>query len=210
MGCGPLVAAGGLALLQRVDAELDYASDLLPALLVFALGLAMTVAPLTATVLADADEANAGIASGINNAVARVAGLLAIAALGAVVAARFGTVVDERLAGRALSGAARSAVAATQDRTLAVARPAGLDAGEGAAIASATRDAAVSAFHTAMGIAAALVAAGGLLGLAGIRNPRRQVPCEGCPGGALAAAPAAAAPGGTAPVPAHAAATADV
>ena len=63
---------------------------MLPALLVFSLGLSLTVAPLTATVLAEADEHNAGMASGINNAIARVAGLLAIAALGAVVAAQFG------------------------------------------------------------------------------------------------------------------------
>ena len=64
----------------------DYLTELLPGLLVFALGLSMTVAPLTATVLADADEHNAGIASGVNNAIARVASLIAIAAVGAVVA----------------------------------------------------------------------------------------------------------------------------
>ena len=105
MGLGPLVAAAGLALLQRVDAHVDYVTDLLPALLLFALGLSATVAPLTATVLADADEHNAGIASGVNNAIARVAGLLAVAALGAVVAAQFGSAIDERLAGRPLSPA---------------------------------------------------------------------------------------------------------
>jgi hypothetical protein len=53
-------------------------------------------------------------------------------------------------------------------------------------------DASVSAFHTGVGIAAALVAMGGVLGLVGIRNPRREVPCEGCPGGQLAGAPAEA------------------
>ncbi|MCA1690187.1 MAG: MFS transporter, partial [Actinobacteria bacterium] len=89
MGAGPLIAAAGLAWLARMPARVDYAVDVLPGLLVFSIGLAMTVAPLTATVLADADESNAGIASGINNAVARVAGLLAIAATGAVVAGTF-------------------------------------------------------------------------------------------------------------------------
>ena len=68
---------------MRLDADVDYLTDLLPGLLVFALGLSMTVAPLTATVLADADESNAGIASGVNNAIARVASLIAIAAVGA-------------------------------------------------------------------------------------------------------------------------------
>ena len=89
MGAGPLVASAGLFLLQRVDAGSTTPPTCCPALLVFALGLSATVAPLTATVLADADEHNAGIASGVNNAIARAAGLLAVAAIGAVVAAQF-------------------------------------------------------------------------------------------------------------------------
>jgi EmrB/QacA subfamily drug resistance transporter len=87
MAGGPLVSAIGLLMMLRVDADLDYVTDLLPALLVFALGLSATVTPLTALVLADADEANAGIASGINNAIARVAALVAVAALAPVLAA---------------------------------------------------------------------------------------------------------------------------
>ena len=98
MGAGPIVAAGGMALLTRVDAGLDYATDLLPPLLIFAVGLSMTVAPLTATVLADADERNAGIASGVNNAIARLAGLLGIAVVGAIVAARYGDAADSSVA----------------------------------------------------------------------------------------------------------------
>src|SRR3954452_6187243 len=97
MGVGPLVAAAGISLFLRVDADVNYATDLLPALLIFALGLSMTVPPLTATVLADADEHNAGIASGVNNAVARIAGLIAIAGIGAVIAAHYGTKVDSEL-----------------------------------------------------------------------------------------------------------------
>ena len=85
---GPLVAAAGILLFLRVGAEVSYARDLLPALVVFSLGLAATVAPLTATVLADADETDAGIASAINNAIARVAGLVGISAIGALVASR--------------------------------------------------------------------------------------------------------------------------
>jgi EmrB/QacA subfamily drug resistance transporter len=137
MGGGPLVAAVGLALYQRTTADAPYVSEVLPAVLVFALGLSLTVAPLTATVLADADQHNAGIASGINNAIARIAGLLAVAALGIIV-----------------SGAIT-----------------------------------VAGFHRATGLAALLVAAGGVLGLVGIINPAREVECDGCPGGALAGAP---------------------
>ena len=190
MGAGPLVAAAGLVWFLRMPARVDYVIDVLPGLLVFSLGLTMTVAPLTMTVLADADEHNAGIASGINNAVARVAGLLAIAALGAVAAATFGASLDDRLGDRAaLSPAAQRSVAEARDRTLSRADTRGLAGGEGRAVARAVEDASVHAFRTGIGIAAALVAFGGLLGLAGIVNPRRAVSAAGCAGGQLVGAP---------------------
>ncbi|MGH3992741.1 MAG: MFS transporter, partial [Pseudonocardiaceae bacterium] len=94
MGAGPLVAAAGMALMTRIGKDVDYVTELLPALLLFGVGLTMTVAPLTATVLAGADEHNAGIASGVNNAIARLAGLLGIAIVGAIVAARYGDSAD--------------------------------------------------------------------------------------------------------------------
>ena len=83
MSAGPLVGGLGLLAFTRVDGSGDYLTQVLPATLLFGLGLAMTVAPLTATVLEAADRRHAGIASGVNNAIARVAGLLAIAAVGA-------------------------------------------------------------------------------------------------------------------------------
>jgi EmrB/QacA subfamily drug resistance transporter len=85
MGVGPLLAAAGIFLLARLGTDVTFLTDLLPALLVFALGLSLTVAPLTATVLADAGDGDAGIASAVNNAVARVAGLVGVAVVGAVV-----------------------------------------------------------------------------------------------------------------------------
>jgi EmrB/QacA subfamily drug resistance transporter len=90
MGAGPIIAAAGVFLLSRLRTDVSFLTDLLPALLVFALGLALTVAPLTATVLADADENDAGIASAVNNAVARVAGLFGVAIVGTVVASALG------------------------------------------------------------------------------------------------------------------------
>jgi EmrB/QacA subfamily drug resistance transporter len=86
MSAGPLIAAVSLAAMIRLEPGFDYWSELLPPLILFSIGLSMIVAPLTATVLADADESDAGIASGVNNAVARVAGLLGIAVVGASVA----------------------------------------------------------------------------------------------------------------------------
>jgi EmrB/QacA subfamily drug resistance transporter len=86
MGIGPVVAALGVIPLVRLTPGFDYWTELLPPLLLFSVGLSMIVAPLTSTVLADAGERDAGIASGVNNAVARVAGLLGIATVGAAIA----------------------------------------------------------------------------------------------------------------------------
>ncbi len=78
---GPLVLAAGMLLMLRIDPGDSYVGSVLPAVILFGIGLTLVVAPITATVLAAADERHAGIASGINNAVSRVAGLLAVAVL---------------------------------------------------------------------------------------------------------------------------------
>jgi EmrB/QacA subfamily drug resistance transporter len=122
MGAGPLVAAVGVLLLTRLDTDVSYVPDVLPAMLLFGLGLSITVAPLTTTVMSDAHRGDSGIASGVNNAVARVAGLLGIAVVGVAVANRSGAELD--LAG----------------------------------------------YRIGMVLTAFLVAAGGVVGLVGIRN----------------------------------------
>lgn len=81
MTFGPLVMAVGMLMLARIGRDVSYATEVLPASIVFGLGLAATVAPLTATALASAGEERSGVASGVNNAVARTAGLLAVAVL---------------------------------------------------------------------------------------------------------------------------------
>jgi EmrB/QacA subfamily drug resistance transporter len=85
MSLGPAIVAAGLLLWTQVDAGSSYLTAVLPGAIVFGLGLSLTVAPLTATIMASADDRHLGAASGINNAVARVAGLLAVALLPAVV-----------------------------------------------------------------------------------------------------------------------------
>jgi EmrB/QacA subfamily drug resistance transporter len=86
---GPVIAACGLALLAFADLRQSYWVEVLPAVCVFGIGMTITVPPLTSTVMSSVGGAHVGLASGVNNAVARVAGLLAVAALGAVLFASF-------------------------------------------------------------------------------------------------------------------------
>ena len=85
MSVGPVVIGAGLALLVRIDGDGDYVTQVLPAVLVFGLGLAINVAPLTSTALNAAPAEHAGVASAVNNDVARIAGLFAVAVLPVVV-----------------------------------------------------------------------------------------------------------------------------
>jgi EmrB/QacA subfamily drug resistance transporter len=85
MTAGPFIAALGFLAFLRVSAAVNYPTQVLPGILLFGLGLSMTVAPLTAAILGSIDSKKAGIGSAINNAVARIAGLVAVAAIGIVV-----------------------------------------------------------------------------------------------------------------------------
>jgi EmrB/QacA subfamily drug resistance transporter len=188
MGAGPLVAAVGLLLFQLVGLKVDYVSEVLPGLLVFALGLSMTVAPLTAAVL-QGSEKEAGIASGVNNAIARVAGLLGTAAVGAAIAQSFGSSLDSRLSGTALGQAARAAVVAAKRLPLGTPNVHGVVSDQALAITRAAEQASLHSFHLGLMIAAVLVAAGGVAGTIGIRNPDTEDVCAvSCPGGQLVGA----------------------
>jgi EmrB/QacA subfamily drug resistance transporter len=111
MTVGTATCAVGLLLMTRIGVNASYLTDVLPAVTVFAVGLTLTVAPLTATVLASADVRHAGVASGVNNAVARAAGLFAVAGIPAAVglsaasyhsATRFNTGFDRAVVGSAV------------------------------------------------------------------------------------------------------------
>jgi EmrB/QacA subfamily drug resistance transporter len=175
MTAGPIVAGLGLLLTLRVDANADYLADVLPAVVVFGLGLAATVAPLTATVLDSVEERRVGIASGVNNGVSRVAGLLAIAVLGAVISAHFGTVLDDNLGKAPLSPAATKTVSDAKTQPLAVPGTKRLAPAEATRVRSAAADASTSAFHLGVLIAAVLMILGGIASGFGIQDPRRKV-----------------------------------
>ena len=193
MGFGPLLTAAGLAFFLQLDADVDFLTELLPGLLVFGVGLSLTVAPLTATVLADADEHNAGIASAVNNAIARVAALIAIAAVGAVVASAFGSALRDELGAAAQRPEVARAISEAEKQPLARVVVEDVPPRVRAEVAAGSRDASVKAFHMAIAIATVLVAMGGVLGLIGIVNPRRRVEAADCPGGQLVGVTAEAA-----------------
>lgn len=166
MALGPIVAAGGLALLAGVPADAPYVGSVLAGVVVFGFGLAMTVAPLTATVLGAAPRARAGVASGVNNTVSRMAALIAIAAVGAIISAQFNASLDTGTAGLTLSAAGERTLVDARERPLAVTPP-----GE---LTQATRNASVDAYRLGMLIAAALALTGGIVAGLGIRNPSRS------------------------------------
>ena len=178
MGAGPLIGGAGLLLCTRVRGHADYVAEVLPAVLVFGLGLSLTVAPLTAAVLGGVAEEHAGIASAVNNAVARVGGLLAVAAVGAVVAAQL---LDA-------NADSPGAAAARTARQRALTRRRRVRARRAPRVQPALDDASVARSTSPCSSPALLVALGGVLSAVGIENPRRTVPCEGCPGGAAVGA----------------------
>jgi MFS family permease len=87
MAIGPIVAAGGFLLLMTTREPFDFWTQMLPGLIVFGVGLSITVSPLTAAVLAAVDPAQSGIGSAVNNAVSRIAGLIAVAFTGVIIGA---------------------------------------------------------------------------------------------------------------------------
>ena len=174
MTLGPIVGGIGLLLMLRVDSGADYLTEVLPAIAVFGLGLSATVAPLTATVLDSVEERHVGIASGVNNGVSRVAGLLAIAVLGAVISAHFGSSLDGNLGERPLGPAAERTVADAKAQPLAVPEVGSLPPAQAEAVRSASADASTSAFHLGVLIAALLMIAGGISSGLWIQNPKRE------------------------------------
>lgn len=174
MTVGPIAAGCGLIGMLRVGADAQYLTDVFPAILVFGLGLSATVAPLTATVLDSVEERRVGIASGVNNGVSRVAGLLAIAVLGAVISAHFGARLDSELGSRPLGPAATQAVAEAKEQPLGVPDTEKLSAAAAARVRSASVAASTSAFHLGALIAGLLMILGGLASWVGIENPRRS------------------------------------
>ena len=157
---GPLVAAAGFALLALPGTDAGYWKSFFPAVLVLGFGMALSVAPLTTTVMNAVDTTYAGVASGINNAAARVASLLAVAAFGVIFTAVFDRSVDARLAAADAPAVVLKAVDAQREKLAAIELPDSLPASQRGAARRAIDRSFVSGLRWVMVISALLAAAG--------------------------------------------------
>ena len=158
---GPLIAALGFGLLARPGVGGSYWTTFFPAIVVLGLGMAITVAPLTTAVMGAVATDRAGVASGINNAVSRVGGLLAIALLSIVVVGAFGAELDRRVAAHDLPAAAAGELREARGKLGATEPPPGLSPPLRAAIRTDIAWSFVAGFRRAALIAAALALTSG-------------------------------------------------
>jgi EmrB/QacA subfamily drug resistance transporter len=193
VGATPFIVGGslcfgtGLLLATLLDADSGYFSVLFPVAVLLGLGLSLALSPLTATVLAAADEHHAGIASGVNNAIARIAGLLFIAVVGGIVSAHFASSLDRGLEDRQLGSEERAAVADKAQPLSGGIDARGLDPGERELASGAVEAASETAFRLGIGIIGVLAVAGAVLCAVAVRKPHRRWDCRAAhvPGGAL-------------------------
>jgi EmrB/QacA subfamily drug resistance transporter len=153
---GPLVAAGGFALLALPGTRASYWSGFLPGIAVMGLGMAIAVAPLTTTVMNAVEPGDAGTASGVNNAVSRMAGLLAIAVFGWLMASVFEPRLQAAIASAGLRGDVADAIWSQRDNLAAIALPQGLTADAATAAREAVHQAFVAGYRWIMVASAGL------------------------------------------------------
>lgn len=153
---GPITAAAGFALFMRPGVGGSYAATFLPAIVTLGLGMAVTVAPLTTTVMNAVGADQAGVASGVNNAVARAAGLLAIAAFGIAMAGVFDAQLASALKAAALPPAVTEAVLQQHDQLAGIVPPPTLSAPMADAVRESVALAFVAGFRAVMALCAVL------------------------------------------------------
>jgi EmrB/QacA subfamily drug resistance transporter len=174
---GPLIAAVGFFLFSLTGIGGSYWTTFFPAVIVLGIGMAVAVAPLTTAVMGSVGPQRAGIASGINNAVARTAGLMAIATLGIVALATFSSSLDSNLNALALPSGVRSVLVAQQNKLVGIDIPAGLSSATRAAVQNAISASFVTSFRIIMLIGAALALASALCSFLLIEGkPEKRAP----------------------------------
>src|SRR5438067_6923973 len=172
---GPLIAAIGFGLFMLPNVRGSYWTNFFPPIVVLGLGMAISVAPLTTTVMNSVSQNRAGIASGVNNAIARTAGLLAIAGLGIVMLHVFNRWLDQRVAELKLSTPVTQSLKPQRTKLAAIAIPSDQSPATRESIRRAIDESFVSGFRVVMLIGAALAAASAVTALTLIGTiPRRQ------------------------------------
>lgn len=172
---GPIIAAIGFALFAAPGIGGSYWTTFFPAVAVLGLGMAVTVAPLTTTVMDAVKQRQAGIASGINNAVARTAGLLSIAVLSIVVLQAFNSSLDRRLAALRLPPGVQQALDAQRIKLAGAEVPSGINPDLATVLARAIAESFVDSFRLVIWIAVVLALASALIALVMIeRQPARS------------------------------------
>jgi EmrB/QacA subfamily drug resistance transporter len=173
---GPLIAAIGFGLFMLPNVDGSYWTNFCPPIVILGLGMAISVAPLTTTVMNSVASNRAGIASGVNNAVARTAGLLAIAVLGIVMLHVFSGTLDQRLAEHKLPSSASRSLQAQRTKLAAIAVPEDQNPATQQLIRRAIDESFVSGFRSIMAIGAALAIASAVtaLTLIGTIPPRQN------------------------------------
>ncbi len=156
---GPLVASVGYFLLALPGVGGSYWTSVFPGMIILGLGMGLIVAPLTTAVMGSVEQRHVGIASGINNAASRIAGLLAVAIMGLILVQVFNAQLDKGLAAIELAAPARSAIDAQRHMLLGVTLPETLDQTQAAQVTNALSTAFVSGFRAIMLLAAALALA---------------------------------------------------
>lgn len=156
---GPLITATGFVLFALPSVGGNYSSTFLPAFVVLGFGMAITVAPLTTVVMSSVDQDRAGTASGINNAVARIASLLAIAVLGSVMVRAFSSRLDHDLTQLPIPPKVITNLESNYIKLAALEIPTSLDSTTSAEVKGAVKDAFVYGFRFVMLICAALAVA---------------------------------------------------
>lgn len=173
---GPIIAAAGFVLLAQPGSGGSYWTTFFPAMTVLGLGMAVSVAPLTTTVMGAVKDRYAGAASGINNATSRIAGMLAVALLGAVAVGLFGSTLDERLADLHAPPNIRRAMEAEVPKLAEATVPARVTGEERRDIEHALDQALVKSFRVIMLIAAGCALASALCASLTIAPVRRKSP----------------------------------
>ena len=175
---GPTTAAAGFVLYATGAGIGGYLGGVLPAVLVLGLGMSITVAPLTTAVMGSVPTTHAGAASGVNNAVSRAAGLIAVAVLGLVVTHAFNSSLDSRLGSMSIPTSARAAIDSQRSKLALIDPPQSLDPATRAAVTSAVHDSFDDGYRDAMLLAAGLSLVSAGVAAVGLR-PRSTTTSEG-------------------------------